>query len=473
MTRWMLLSALLLATLPGCKTPDPAEVRREHAEAELALWAERAAAPEGPLDLDRALALAIENNLDLQVLRMQRELAAEDSSARRLAMLPRLTAEGELSYRSRKRISSSEGADTGRESLEPSFSSERFERSGGLELVWGALDFGVAYFRSRQAIHAETIAESQQQSARQQLALDVTRWYFIALVADRAVAESKELLGRLAEREATIKRQVAEQQISAYAGLGAQETMMLARIRLAQMEREQKKAHARLRSLLGLAQGPQLQLTPGQLEEAVPGLLGVEELEREALASHPQLTEQDMQGLIAAEQVKIAIASLLPSPAAFLGLQADGNPFLRHKVWAEAGVRVSWDLLSLPRKWKELGAARTAAELRDMQRMAVAMGVLTKLHLALIAHDDAREQLRLSRGLLKLRNQRASAANKQLASGKLDPGAALEAELAALFARLRVHDAIAQLRLARQRVLHAVGRDPEVGAPPAEEPAAE
>lgn len=458
-----LLNILCLATLllaPGCRKPTD-QLRQEHAAEELQTWSQRPAKLDGPLTLERAIQLALEHNLGYRISLLQHEIANEARTSAMLGMLPSLDARFQYSHRDKLRIAASKSADTGRLSLEPSYASERDESTFNLELVWGVLDFGISFFRARQEADKALIAEQAARRTRQNLALEVAGAYYRSLVADRAVQATQTLVGKLKSRQAVIQRLVEKKALSPLDGLVAEEEVAMLQIRLQAFQLDLRRAKLQLATLTGLATDAEFTLagvdfaTPPDRQE-----LDVEQLEKEALAQRPELFQDDLRQRISADQVYLQVAALLPSPAGFLGLNTDSNRFLRNKHWVSAGIRASWNLLSLPRRAMDVRRARKTRDLAAQRRLAVAVGVLTQTHLAVLQYEDARTQYELARNLASVRDRKLSETLKSRKQGQLDESKVLEAQVKAFLARIRLMNAHAATKMAEARIANTVGRDP-------------
>ncbi|MGH9895393.1 MAG: TolC family protein, partial [bacterium] len=93
-------------------------------------------------------------------------------------MLPQFVSN--LSYNARDKFSgaSSRSLITGRQSLESSTSSDRDVGEVELGLVWNVLDFGVSYYRAKQAADRVLIAEEQKRKAVNRIAQEVRTAYW-------------------------------------------------------------------------------------------------------------------------------------------------------------------------------------------------------------------------------------------------------------------------------------------------------
>jgi len=454
--------ALVLACLVGCRSVDDLrQTRRENAVVELSKL--RAAMPPltAPLTLDTAIGRALAQNLDYQVLRLERDLREEEASGARMRMLPDLIVSAESNYRSRVRAVRSKilDVDTGGTFPAHAYSAPKDNVAADLQFAWNLLDFGISYFRSRQADNQARIAQQRVRRAGQNLALDVTLAYYRAVAADRAAVQAREILGRIERHQQVIRRQIDGKVLGEIKGLESEEALVLMRMKLQDFETEHQSAMAELASLIGLPPGAEIMFVPVDFQ-ALPQLisLDVPALEQEALENRPELYEQDLQEKIMRDEVNAAIVDLFPSPIASLGLEHDSNRYLKYHTWHTAGLRASWNLLALPRKFSRVKQAELSVDLVSQRRLALACGVLAQTHLSVIACQDDLRQLELARGLSEIRQRKLTAGLKHLAQGQIDAAEVMRMEGEALFARIRYMLAHADMATSVRRLANAVGR---------------
>jgi len=187
--------------------------------------------------------------------------------------------------------------------------------------------------------------------------------------------------------------------------------------------------------------------------------------EQEAMMQRPELFQQDLQERISADDARLAIAQMFPSPALFLRYQHDRNKFLRHKTWTTVGARASWDLLSIPRQVFEHRAARRRVTYVRDRRVLLAVAILSQVHLAAIEYEEAIETHRLVRGLSDTRQQYLDVVRNRQQQGEVGADAVLDAETKQLFARVRYMSAYAEVMTAYARLCNSLGRDRLMMAP--------
>ena len=470
-----MLGLWLLMFLAGCRSVDDwVKIRQEHAVTELDALLNPTLQLDGPLTPSDAMRHALAHNLDYRLLLLEKDIREEAASGARLRLLPDLIVSAEANYRSRVRAVRSKilDVDSGGTFPAHSYSSPKDNRAFDVQLAWNLVDFGISYFRARQAGNQARIIGQRTRRAAQNLALDVTLAYYRAVAADKAADQARSILGRIQKHQRVIRGQIDGKVLGEIKGLDSEEALVIMRMKLQDFETEHQSAMAELASLIGLAPGAQIAFAHVDFEK-LPEQIGldVQALEREALESRPELFEQDLQERISVDEVNASIVDLFPSPMAWLGHQRDSNRYLKYHSWQAAGLRASWNLLALPRKLSRVREAKLSVKLVKDRRLALACGVLAQTHLAVIACEDDRRQFELARDLSTIRQRKLSAGLKHLEQGQIDAGEVMRMEAEALFARIRSMLAHAELATSVRRLANAVGRGLDVGeATPAAQP---
>ena len=139
----------------------------------------------GSISLYEAMARALKYNLDHRVSMMEYDLAARDYDLSKFDMLPQIVANGGYYGRNNEAGSSSLSLLSGRQSLEPSTSTERDVFNADLTASWNILDFGVSKIRSEQLGDESLIYQERRRKAIIALMEDVHRAYWRAASAER------------------------------------------------------------------------------------------------------------------------------------------------------------------------------------------------------------------------------------------------------------------------------------------------
>ncbi len=462
--RWLLAALVLVLLLAsGCtaaRLNTPA-LRATNAEQDMAFVGKLPRALEGALTLQQAISYALAHNVETQLAEMQRAIQEEALTGKKMQMLPSLMAEYEVTGRSKSVPMRAEDPDTGATTLSPSITSDRTTQDVKVTLAWNVLDFGVTYFKARQSLNRISIMEEQIRRAKQRLVLDVTRAYGEALAASEAAELAKSLLSGHDQRLRAIRLAGFTAPDQRRAGLKSEILTLESMNELARHENEAKAARAKLAQLLGLAPGSELTLVrldtarlPAPIEE------DMRTLEKEAILNRAELSEKDIQEHITADDARIALARLFPSPAVFLGFERNSNSFLSVNSWFSVGMNVSWNLFAIPQNLSDRKRSELGQEAVRMERMALATAILAQLHISVLGYDEAVRQFLAREDVASRRQAYAREMEEALSQGKAGPDEVLRERKAAFQARVERTRAYAALLAEREMVFNTLGRDP-------------
>ena len=474
--RWAHRAALagVVAALGCAHQMERQQARDRYAEIDMAAYAARAPVITHPLTLSDALDYASRYNIEVWIATHERKYQHEIATQSLLKMLPSLIFGAESSRRSELDASSSESLRTGQQSLEPSFSSEKQTDRWDVQAVWNLLDFGISFLRAQQQENRVSIAMERERRIQQNLALEVTGAYWRAVAARESVVEAARARVQLEGILEMVRREIEEKTRSQLDGLRRETTL------LGQLEELQRYRYAylaaktELASLIGLPAGAPITLADVDLDEpVVPLLIDVETLETTALRSRPELFEKDLEEAISHDEVRIALAEMFPSVSLFWRRDQDRNKFLSFEQWSSAGLRASWDLLAIPHQIKYREAVKLRTELVKKRRTAIAVAILTQLHLSLIGYAEATGRRQIAQTVATKNRTLLGALQAAVNNGKSHQGELFDQRVRCLRTRARYLGAHVNLMLSRARLLNTVGRDPERADPavPTEETA--
>ncbi|WP_320171225.1 TolC family protein [Maridesulfovibrio sp.] len=418
-----------------------------------------ASAPQlsGVITLDEAIAYALTHNLNAAVSKAEEDVQREMSTAAMMKMLPSLIANVERSWKSRHIPSKSVNYSTGEESLAPSISSELETATESVELSWDLLDLAINVNRWQQSGDRVKIRGLQLKRIKQNLAFEVTGAYLRAVVAKDAAKQAEKVIGYAMQRQEIINTQMEKGHISKIDGLQSSIDIAELLIRLTRYADEYKASKAELARLLGVAPN-----TPFELAEidfsALPGELVMqgEEMNKEAMLSRPELFELDIEEQITSKDAEIAIMRMFPSLSPFVRYQHDANKYLTRHDWFVSGLKLSWDMLSIPEAYADQQSAAARERLVRKRRMNMAMAVLTQLRLAVIEYENYLRQVEQAKELEKLRKDLAVEVHQQVETGRLKESTLLNADQLYIVAHHARLTAAARLLTARQRILNSM-----------------
>ncbi len=462
--RCLPLAGLAAAIVGAGCGPQAGSKRLRAVNAALDMEAYRSHAPtiQDPLTLEEALDYAARYNIDAwiaaQESRFQHELATQSN----LKMLPSLMAGTEYHERSRYDASSSMSIETGKESLEPSFSSEKRARTFDISATWNLLDFGISFLRARQQANRVSIAMERERRVRQNLALQVTRAYWRAVTARESAEQAERIGEEVSAMLEKIHKEIGDKTISRVDGLKQETSLLQRQDELRRYKQDHLKAKTELARLIGLSPGTPFTLARIDSSAPVePSDFNAEELEWEALRNRPELFEKDLEQAISLDEARVAIAQMFPSPAMFWRFNYDDNRFLVFDQWNTVGIRASWDLLIIPQQIKQHDAIKLQTELVAKRRTAIAVAILTQLHLSLIDYAEALEQHEFSKTISQKCGNLLEAIQSQADEGKSHGGECLDHQMKYLKARAKYLSAYANVMISKARLLNTIGR----GAP--------
>ncbi|MFH1036268.1 MAG: TolC family protein, partial [Pseudomonadota bacterium] len=413
-----------------------------------------------PLTLAAAVAYAVENNLDAAVARQEQAVQEEQRTQAKWTLLPSLILESESSWKDRDVATSSRSLKTGKQSLEASISSDQTVQRQSAILSWDLLNLAVNLNRWRQADARWQSSAEHLRRVKQDLALDVTRAYMQAAVAEASAKSAHDIIDKLKKRTALVKRQVQDRTVAEVAGLEAEAHFINLIMRFKQHERKAETHRAELARLMGISRVEDVELPPLTVEEHIDkNTPKIEVLWNEAQRLRPELVALDFDKDISLRDVTSAMSRLLPSPTVFARFDHDNNSYLSESEWFTVGLKLSWDLLGMPRNLAESNVARARVMLVDKRKEAMLTAIFTQLRLASIEQAESLDDIDLLRDLNDSRSRLLTAVDGQVKQGKSHEGDLLDAEQKYLIANSEYLNSYGRLVTARARLNNSVGRD--------------
>ncbi|MBX9634898.1 MAG: TolC family protein, partial [Magnetospirillum sp.] len=374
------IAALLLA---GCA--PPAELAS--VESELSRHAETLPADvlSQPLTVDDAIGLAVAYNLDARVKALEEVIAVGKADLSMFAMLPEMAAKAGWSRRSQQYQTTSKDISTGTTSTSYSQSEDISRFTGDLTLSWNLVDFGIALLRSEQEDGRVKLMIEKRRRAMHLLVQDVQAAYWKAVINEFAERKYKtlelKLIRSVGDAETAERTKVGDPMQM----LAHQRAIVDTMRQIAELQRQTSTARADLAGLMGVPSVGAFQLA--EVNEGATLVVdepatAIEALEATALANRPELKSETAQFGIDANEIHTEMLKSIPGIGPFFGGHFDSNSYMRYNSWADAGVKVAWNLVDLLSAPKRINQARMTVEVTRARRVAVAMAVLTQVHVA-------------------------------------------------------------------------------------------
>ncbi len=455
--------SVLALVVSGCAvTSDPIErsVSEQRARTDLQNMYKDQEPLSGPLTLHQAMARAVKYNLEGRLKIMEEALAKRQLDLASFDMLPRMALDAGYVGRNNVNASSSQSVETGTQSLEPSTSQDRDREVADLTMVWNVLDFGVSYISAKQAGDQRLIVQERRRKVINTIVQDVRSAYWRAMAAERLLKQIDSLMARV-EAARDNSQSMSEQRIGdPVQALGYQRSLIQATRQLEEQRRALSLAKTELATLINLPLGTELTLAT-QDEYTIPELkVDLARLEQEALASRPELREQDYQTRITAAETRKAMLRLLPGLEFSAGGHYDSNSFLVEQGWADYGVKVTWNLFNVISAPAAIDVAKAGEEVAAARRQAMSIAVLAQLYVANANYREALRQFKTSQQLSDIDGQivgQLRSRHQAAGIGELD---LIQGELNTLQADLRRDLAYADLRNAYGQIFASAGLDP-------------
>lgn len=354
----------------------------------------------GLLTPDDAVKIGLRNNLELRVSRLLIDIADDTARAEKLRMLPQLTVSGNMSYRDKHLLKEYEDLETGEIQLSNSISEERFRNTVRAGLTWNLLDFGLSFYRSRQAVHQSEVRRLERRRQAQTLALDIARAYRQAAMAEDNLDYIDKMATLTHEFKTAADALVADRRLDPIVAREIERQLASLAVTAGDIQAEVSGARITLCRLMGVSPRSRFDVSAemglfDQLE-AVPDLatLNPENLESAALEHRPELFTADLQQRIQKDEAKIALVSLFPGIRLEGAWDYDANKYLKYNDWLTVGAGLVADLLALPADWQDYQARLKGVEAARFQRILLTASVIAQVNLAIHDIDVRQEQYR-------------------------------------------------------------------------------
>lgn len=455
--------SLLALVVSGCAvTSDPIDrsVSEQRAQSDLQQMYKGQEPLSGPLTLHEAMARAVKYNLEARLKIMEEALAKRQVDLASFDMLPRMALSAGYAGRSNVSASSSESIQTGTQSLEPSTSQDRSRRVADLTMVWNVLDFGVSYISAKQQGDQRLIVEERRRKVVNTIVQDVRSAYWRAVAAERLLTQIDSLMSRVEQAQENSQKMSAQRVGDPVQALGYQRSLIQATRQLEEQRKALSLAKTELATLINLPLGSELTLaTPD--DYSIPELkVDMDVLEQEALASRPELREQDYQTRISSAETRKAMLRLLPGLEFSAGGHYDSNSFLVNDKWADMGVKVTWNLFNVISAPAAINVAKAGEEVAAARRQAMSIAVLAQLYVANANYRESLRQFKTSQQLSAIDGEIVGQLRNRFKSAGIGELDLIQGELNNLQADLRRDLAYADLRNAYGQIFASAGLDP-------------
>lgn len=424
-----------------------------------ALFAQQAPVA-APITLHDALARAIRYNLTSRVKEVEQMLAENRTEASFWTFMPRVLAEGSRSARDKVLASSSRSVTTNQQSLETSTSQDKVHTDASVRMTWNVLDFGVSYFTARQVANQSLVAEERRRRVLQQLVYDVRDAYWRAVSAERLLVRIDAALEQVrsaTEKAEGIEASRAQKPVDI---LNYQRDLYGKLLQLQGIRRNLMSAKMDLAKLMNLPPATDFKVAIPAEQTLPPAVIAdMNTLEEQALLRRPELREESLQHRVAADEVRKSIARMFPGLEFSAGKNYTTNSYTLYKSWAEAGMKLSWNLVNLLSGWDDIDHAELQEKLAEVRGQTMGMAVLTQVNLAFLDYREAEDAYRTASKILTVNERIEQHRQSEAATQNLGDLELIQNQLNSLLSQMKKDEQYAQLQNALGRLVMSVGEE--------------
>ncbi len=417
------------------------------------------------IDLHTAIAIAVRNNRDLRISVMESALANSQKDLQKFDMLPDIALNAGYSEFTELQPSTSVSVDNDMGDETPldgtqayTISRGKGQETRGIEFTWNALDFGLSYIRAGQQADRYLIAKELERKAVQNITRDVIRSYWKAQASENLLKKLNPLLKRVEDALAD-SQYIEELLISApMDSLLYQKELLDVQRTLQTQQRALINSKNELKSLMGLLPGQDFTLASN--DTYLTNLkLDIQTMEEVALISRPELMESRYQKRISSKDTRAAMLALIPSLKFNAAYGYTDNDYLLNQDTTEYGASIGGNLFDI----FSIGATRKASkanqELIAERHLAIAMTVLSQVHLSNINYDLAIEEYDTAQRYLDVArriSKQVQNAQKVSRFGELE---VIREEASLLVAELRKDLAFSEMQHSIGQIYASIGKD--------------
>ncbi len=448
--------------LGGCiKLEDIDVYRNNSANKHVTLLRKAKLLSDRPYTLNECIAVALENNLNLKIKRLDETINNEVKSSSKLKMLPQLNYTGFMTDRNNDPGSRSANLPNGKMDKIASKSSERALQQNKFELIFSAIDFGLSYFTSIQSADRALGAKQKRIRTAQNLKLDIVEAYYRLFVSRKAISLTNDLLEESKGIEKTIQELRQSKNVSPLKIMSDYEQILRAKQQLEVYRRVSNNIKIEILKLMGVAPWENFKIKLMMIN-GVDGVTipSIEKLEDTAIRNRPELFLADAKVRMSAIETKKKMLLLFPNVKLFSSFTKSSNKFLYNSSWSEIGLRSAYNLLNIPSQRRTIFTSKLNTKKSELEVFALTSGIISQVRIAQANLDEVKLRLKLSRKILKIYNSQYKIALDNNKSGGNVTGLELfKMKLKRAKAEIEYYQEFGNLEVAKFRLLNSIGVD--------------
>ncbi len=374
--------------LSSCATP-PEKIskkdRQKHAATTLDTL-QTSAKEVKSIDLRQAISLAIENNLEYKVNKLQAALAYKQYDLAKLDMAPKIDTSFAYNKRNKDYIKNLANAPAGpAQSLIP-----HTQEIGTMLFNWNVLDFGLSYVRAKQAGDRYMVAQEERKKIAMQLINNVVKNYTLAYYG-------QVMNKQMAEVEKEVDKFLKVADVALDQGIDDRNKLLDYKKSLLEAYRESRnyityfnESRDKLMSLISYnsedtSDAPQIELLPPEAYLTKLPVINskLADLDMVALFNRPELTQAIYKTNEVSRQKWVELLQRLPSFGFNFGYNYDSDKNLKYQNWFSENMTIAWNLLQLASIQPSLDTAETQLEAQELTYLASSAVILGEIRVLL------------------------------------------------------------------------------------------
>lgn len=422
----------------------------------------------GPISIYEAMARALKYNLDYKVEVFETMLRNTELGQAQFDMLP--TAVASSDYYGRRTYSSSSSLNliTGQPNFGFSTSQEKRFTTADITFGWNILDFGLSLIRAREAADKVLIANETRRRVANRIIEDVRTAYWRAVSSERLYNKLSAIEERVRNAIENTQRMADDQQTSAITALTYQRELIEIQRTVQQLQRELLISKRQLAALMNLPPDAEFGLIlPDRSPARLQLTMDISDMALTALKNRPELREVAYEKRINDQEAIGALLELLPGIQLYMGKNYDSNLFMLNNDWVSWGARAGWNLIKVINYPARQAVVQAQDDLLHQRSLAVAMAVLTQVHVSRIRFALYQRELTTAGSYLNVQRHLVEQMRAEAAADRISEQTLIREEMNLLVADVRYDIAYADLQNAFANVYSSIGIDsltPDIGS---------
>jgi len=411
----------------------------------------------GPIGLHESMARALKYNLDRKIELARLSVRAGDIDIANMELLPEFVASGEYSRRSNTPGGYSIDINTDARSTGPSRSVHRESSDGSLSLSWNILDYGLSYYRAKQAGNNALIAAEERRVVTNRLMEDVRTAYWRAVSAQRLESKVDRLLNK-ANRALQNSKSLSDDGVTdPLNNLRYQRDLLRVISEVKTLRREMSVAKSQLAALINLAPGSDFEVVVPS-NATMPRLkVSADDLNKLAMLNRPELRTITYEQMNLDLDKKAQTLQMLPSIGPFISANVTTNDLVLNRDWVNAGMRASWDLMGLFRQGANKSFFKASDALLDARALALTQAIGTQVHVAHERYHLLRDEVNSARDFRNVSRKISQSMSDEASAGNRGVQDEVFEEMNSLLAELRYDTKFAELQNTYANLFSSVG----------------